>query len=364
MRRKNGFTALIITIIIFLLLLASCTAQQPAANNTANQDSGTAQGSDREPIKLTFAHYQAIGSCFDIAINEWTKQVTEASDGLITFQIFGGGSLGAAADHYDMVRSGTCDIAYSFGGIHSGIFKTYETFALPMLGFTSAVQASEAHWDYYENYGFAKEEMKNVHLLSVHSCTPYVVCTVDLKIESADDLKGHGIRVAGGPINRFFTALGAITMTVPITDIYENLEKKITEGCVIGIDGLPGYKLTDLITNVLTTGVQVGTYYTWMNIDTWNGLPDWAKDIFDEYGGMNGAIFFGEMTEEYDAKTYADLRSEGKIELNELSAEEFANWEATAMDITKTWIEELNAAGHDGQAIYDTVIQLRDKYAK
>jgi TRAP-type C4-dicarboxylate transport system substrate-binding protein len=178
---------LFLTIALLLTMVVGCSSnsssQTPAASAAQSTEPATSASSGdngsespaaetREPINLILSHYQTPGCSVDVMINDWCQKVTDATDGLVTFTIYSGGSLGAAKDHYDMVRSGTCDIAYSYYGIHAGVFKTFETFSLPMLGFQTAEQASEAAWDFYENYDYATEEMSEVHLLLVHSCSP------------------------------------------------------------------------------------------------------------------------------------------------------------------------------------------------
>ena len=325
---------------------------------------GSAQAADvkKEPITLIMSHYQSTGSVSDGIINSWCENITKASDGLIRFNIYGGGSLGAPTNHYDMVRSGACDMAYSFYGIHPGVFKSFETFSLPMLGFLNAEHASKATWDFYENYDFAKKEKEQTHLVFVFSYPPSIIATNKFKIETAADLRGKSLRIMGGPINRFFTALGASSVTVPISDIYENLSKGIMNGYLGGVDSIIGYKLYECTTNLLSTPIAAGPFYMWMNLKKWESLPDWAKDIFNEHGGMNGAVYFGKGWDEYDARTVEEIKSHN-MEINALSEAEYKNWEDIARDVTAEWIKELDDNGYDGKAIVDTIIALRDKYA-
>lgn len=360
--------ALVLAAVLVCSFCVGCGSNSQSASNStqASGNSGSASedqsAETRDPIKLTLAHYQSTDAMFDIVINEWTQMITEASDGLITFEIYGGGALGAAADHYDMVRSGTCDIAFSFYGIHTGVFKSLETFALPMLGFETGEQASEAMWDFAENYDFSTKELSQVHTLLIASSDPLIIGSAGYKVETAADLKGAALRVAGGPINNFFVALGASTATVAIGQIYENMQKGIMNGYVGGLDSMIGYNLLELCDHVMSTGIQVGPFYLWMNSTTWDNLPQWAKDIFGEYSGAWGSAYFGRRADEIDADGVDTIVAAG-IEFNELSDEEYANWEAVAQEIATEWINELNDAGYDGQTIYDTVIALRDKYA-
>ncbi len=367
--------AILFALILTLALISGCasasqtaaeagTASAAAAETQAAAVKPETPGETREPINLIFSHYQSPGTVGDNLINKWCQQITDASDGLITFEIYGGGSLGAAKDHYDMVRSGTCDIAYSFYGIHAGVFKSFETFSIPMIGFVNAEQASKAIWDFYENNDYAAKEMSSVHLLLAHSYSPCVLSTNGFKVEKAADLKGRSLRIMSGPINTFFTKLGATSMTVPISDIYENLQKGIMNGYVGGVDSILGYNLYENTTNILRTPIAAGPFYMWMNSNTWDKLPDWAKEIFSEYGGMTGAEFFGAGWDADDENTYAKIESEHSIiEINELSGEELANWQTVAGEITQDWITELNNAGYDGKTVVDTVKTLAEKYA-
>ncbi len=135
------------------------------------------------------------------------------------------------------------------------------------------------------------------------------------------------------------------------------------DGYVGGINSVIDMNLYEQTTNILTTPTQVGPFFMWMNLDTWNELPDWAKEDFNECGGMAGAEFFGSSWDANDKNVYADIEDKYNIELNELSEEEYANWIDVADEITGDWISELDGLGYDGQGIVDTITSLRDEYA-
>lgn len=376
---KKKIFALIISICLAAGLLAACSGGGSQSETTQGNDETTnaaveetTQASDdgqsaaddsREPITLTFAHYQGAGSMMDTVINDWCKEITDASDGLITFEMYGGGALGAAADHYDMVRTGTCDIAYSFFGVHTGVFKVMETLTLPMLGFATGEEAGQAFWDFYENYDFAKEELGNVHTLSIASAPPHIILTRGYAVNSPEDLKQASLRVPGGPINDFMVTLGASTTSIPISDVYENVQKDILNGGVLAEDCLVSWNLRELLTDVNETPLQSAIYYTWMNNDTWNSLPDWAKDIFDEYGGMYASRMMSAEMDEIQAQMVDDVKANDNINFNEFSDEVIEELNQVADDVTQSWIKELDDAGYDGQAIVDAVYEVRDKYA-
>ncbi|MDR3294301.1 MAG: TRAP transporter substrate-binding protein [Clostridiales Family XIII bacterium] len=350
------------TVLALLMILAACGGSS-SPESSDSSGGGSEGGYDGETIELTLSHFNPPTAISAMQLEAWAKRVEDRAEGKIKINIFPGGSLGAPQDHYNMAKEGTVDIAYTFVGINPGVFPISEGFGLPMIGFENAWQSSMAMEDMYLNNEDMQKEYADVKLMYIQSFDPAIVGTNGKKIETMEDLKGLKLRITAGPVNSFFTKLGASPVTAPVTEIYTNLEKKILDGFYADSTSLVDYKLAELSTNILDGKICAGPFIIVMNLDKWNSLPDDLKACFDAENGLVATDNCGKMWDEYTKEVYADLESQGK-EINRLSAEERARWEELAAQVAQEWIADMDGKGYDGQALYDEIIAYKDKYVQ
>lgn len=345
-----------ISVLILVLLLSLTLVLSGCAGNQTTQ-APPAEGEKKPVIELKLSHFNNPAAVSARQVEAWAKRVEERANGELKITIYPGGSLGAPADHYEMVKNGVVDIATSFLGITPGVFPVAEGIGLPMLGYESTVQASQALMDMYLNTDYMKKEFSEVQVMYLHTYDPALIGT-NKKIETMEDLKGLKLRVTGGPITSFFTKLGASPVSMPVTEMYQSLEKGVLQGYVIDSTGVPSYKLDEHSTNILDAKCFVGPFFCLMNKAKWESLPDNIKAAFEAENGMTGAINAGKLWDQDKDKVYSEL----KIPVNTLSAEERARWEAVGKEVAQEWIKDMDAKGYPGQEIYDKYIELRDKY--
>jgi TRAP-type C4-dicarboxylate transport system substrate-binding protein len=244
-----------------------------------------------EPVELTVSSIFASGSTGDILINEWMENVTAASDGAITFDFYGDGTLHPAPEALTALNSGLTDITYvgnaAFANelpISNWDDNTLQT-ELFDLAFPNANIAGlgQAIVQYGEG-NVSLPEMREkgfVPLMPMNNGPTVLSCTEPF--ETADDLAGRQTRVAGPIQQGEAEALGLTPVVVALNEQYEALQRGVVE-CVTNAAG----SVTSLgIAEIAPynafpeTGPSAGINWV-ISTSAWDELPEAAREIMLE----------------------------------------------------------------------------------
>lgn len=149
--------------------------------------------------------------------------------------------------------------------------------------------------DLYNEYIQTKYKLYNLPVVITASEAVYSI----KPIRTIDDFKGLKIRTSG--LNKmFFEELGATCVSIPMTEVTPAMERGELDACEMssfyidsksGIEDVAKYVLVGTIHQPVGVTVQI-----FINLDSWNALPDDLKQIVDyaarvsmwhafEYGG-------------------------------------------------------------------------------
>ena len=83
--------------------------------------------------------------------------------------------------------------------------------------------------------------------------------------------------------------LGAAPISSTPSNLYELLQRRTADGVIIGWFGLVGFKLHEVVSNHLITGLGSGGSFVVMNKDSYAKLPSLAKAALDKNSGYESA---------------------------------------------------------------------------
>jgi TRAP-type C4-dicarboxylate transport system substrate-binding protein len=287
------------------------------------------------------------------AIEPWTKMVSEASGGRIAFELYPAMQLGGVpADLYDQAKDGVVDIVWTILGYTPGRFPKAEAFELPFL-LTSGEASSAAFYKYVmEN---AADEVAETHVLALHTHGPGLFHSKD-PITSLEDLKGMKVRGGSRIISNMLRLLGAEPVGMPVTQTPEALSKGVIDATTVPWEVTPSLRIAELVTNhtgfTSDFGLYSQTFGMFMNMDSYNNLPDDLKAIIDENSGLELSRQFGRVMDNGDANGLA-LASKAGNNILQLDATETARWVAAAEPTYAEWYKEMEAIGVDGPALVE-----------
>lgn len=255
-------------------------------NFTAVIASESSRLEDIEKITIKYnAFIPPTHSAFKV-LNQYFNQVEEKSKGKITFDVYAGGLLLKAKESLRGLSNGTVNCAL--------ITTTYFPSYLPkvcmlsdMLLITDDASATTGtSTQLLLNSGYFDDECKKNNIFmagGLYSTKSYRIISRE-PIRSLEDIKGKKIRTAGGTWVRLAKNLGATTVSMPISEAYEGLQRGTLDGVFGSVDFLNSYSLWEVAKYVteIPIGCYCGTCALAFNLDFWEKLPKVAKKILLE----------------------------------------------------------------------------------
>lgn len=299
-------------------------------------------------------------------LEPWAKKVEAESKGRIVVELYPSMQLGGRpADLVDQVKDGVVDLIWTVIGYTPGRFPKTEAFELPFM-VTSAEATSLAFQDYYEKH--LKDELKDYHVLAVHTHGPGLIHTIGSKpVKSLDDMKGLKLRGTSKVVNQMLEAMGASAIGMPVTAVPESLSKSVIDGTVVPWEVTPSIKIAELAPNHTQFsgkyGLYTGTFLFAMNKDSYDAMPADLKKIVDANSGKELARLFGQAMDAGDKRGLELANKAGNTTIT-LDEAETAKWKAQGEAVTKKWIADMDAKGLNGTGLYKDAVDLIAQYSK
>ncbi|WP_238379771.1 TRAP transporter substrate-binding protein [Celeribacter ethanolicus] len=292
----------------------------------------------------------------------WAKEISDASNGAIEFQMFPSMQLGGKPPQLaDQARQGIADISWTLPVYTPDRFPVAETFALPFM-VTNAEKTSVAMDQLMQEFG--QNEYKGLKPLAFHTHDGGKFHTRGQKINTVEDLKGLKLRAPNQATGEMLTLMGAETVFFPVTEMVVGLSNGVIDGCCLPYEVVPAFKLQELtsVTNEPEAGgrgVYCNTFALVMNERKYEGLSDDLRKVIDDHSGPDLSRRLGAQFDEFEAFGRSVVEKQGN-EIHTIPAAEIEKWREMAQPIYDTWIEKLNKAGHDGAAIVARANELLD----
>jgi len=234
----------------------------------------------------------------------WAEKVRERTNGEIDFDVFLGGVLLGGRASLTGTADGVAQVAY-----HAG---TYTPSELPITNIISELAfltdnfyalAAAATIMGFDHPAMLEEYKKNGVVFGGGYGTPiyYLIC--NKPITTVEDVVGKRVRMPGGIWDRWGTAMGAVSVNVPSSEIYTGLDRGTLDCGVNPLDSLLSRSYWDVAKYVPL--VPLGSYYSgpmWAyNIEFWQSLTDEQRAILLEESArafVRSAILYLNNTEE------------------------------------------------------------------
>jgi len=289
----------ILAICMVLAVILSLAACNGGGNNNDNEGSPEANGApddnnvpeqggtevspyaDLEAVELVFAEAGIETSERFLGMKEVADYVSEKSGGKLSFQLYGNAVMGSNEEILAAVMAG--EIAATStdpGAIISGklalfdaprIFSDMDVMDIVCREDSSFLELTEAAME--------EANLKMVYL----SPANYSVLATTKEVTSIDDIKGMIIRVAGNPMFvQFWEALGASTVTIPLSEVYIALQNGVCNGVVMPFDRINEYKIYEVADYLILTNHVLSKQSVIFNLDVWNSLAPAYQDLILE----------------------------------------------------------------------------------
>lgn len=214
----------------------------------------------------------------------FAKQIEEKTGGKIRVRFFWQGSLFSFGELLSAAKSNAIDVA--------SIVPTYHPSEWPMMGLVNSLPlvwndpliAMKTQAYLIQNNQAIKDELKRNGLTPIllHGLPPYrLQCTTPVK--TIADLKGKRIRTFGDWPPYVMEQLGAVPVNIPLTQIYEGLQKGTLDCAYNPIENAGFLKIAEVAKYWSDVNFgAIAAYSTFMNTERYNALPESLKKIMKE----------------------------------------------------------------------------------
>lgn len=341
-------------------VLSACGSDSEPADSASG---GSDWLADLEPIALTVAETNAPGTPNADAWETFEAEVTEATDGKVTFENFFSSSLLAGTATVDGIGSGVADLGT--------VVPTYYPTELPVTNWLATLGAADfdsslqsvlagsaaSYVDYFASPEIAEEfSSHNIRVLAAQASLPYdMLC--NKPFESPEDASGLRSRSSGELFTGGLEALGVAPVSTEFGEIYESLQRGVMDCLLMNGPVYVDMGLTEVAQHYVPLQMpqlQANTYT--INLDVWESFPPELQQVFHDAsaiipatvaeGNLAGQAAFAEL----EGVTYHDAE-----EMNEILRDHYEG-------VIDAMPESAPPAVEDPQAYVDSYLERLEEW--
>jgi TRAP-type C4-dicarboxylate transport system substrate-binding protein len=308
---------------------------------------GSAQGRElRVADSFPAGHYLV-----RLLLKPWMEDVTNRTNGAVTFSYFPNQQLGKAADLLRMTQAAVVDIGYIAPSYASDKMPLSEVAQLPGM-FDTACEGTLAYWKVARSGLVQKFDSapNKIRLLIEVALPPYHIFTVRQTIQADKDVQGLKLRTTGGAQDLTLRSIGAVPVRMAAPDAYESLSRGTLDGLLFPVESVISYGLDKLVKHA-TDGTGFGSFVVAFSInqDVWNSLsPDVQKAMNDAAEELEPKMCREVDEEESQARKRLE---ESGVKFDPLPAEARQTFKGLLKGVGTTWAAGLDGRGKDGTAV-------------
>ena len=280
-------------------------------------------------------------------LTPWAKEVEQKSGGKLTIRLFPSMQLGGKPPElYRQMVQGIADIVFTLPGYTSGDFPMMSLTELPGTAASAddGTRKLWAHMDYF------KEEYKDAKILMLWNSDNAGYMTRSKPIRKIADVKGLRLRSPSAAQAAQIEHLGGIGVSMPVTQIYNSIERGTVDGTQIPLSAMLDFKLLEVVKH-LTVNAPLGRspFLVSMQRKKYESLPADLRKIIDDTTGLQLSL---KGSEAYDKKNQLALAAAKKErDVYELSDKEHQEWLAYFAPLVKREAARVDQRGLPGSKL-------------
>lgn len=317
-----------------------------------------------DPITIRYAHFGANRGGMGDNMNWFKNQLETRSNGDIRLDIHWGGSLGAPADVPRVVGAGLADMGTIVSSYTPGLLDLYEV-GNQLVGPSNLWVAQQAIYELATTNDAVKQQFAKNNLEYIgnfNAGAVQLICKAPLT--SLDQLKDLKIRT-GGPYTDVLKRMGATTIAMPQTEVYQALSTGLVDCNQIyhlAIEGFRQYEVAKYVVE-LDFGL-VMAYGIIMNKDLWGDLTEDQRKLIREVADdLNARVVSDHLARVGSAKTkLSSDEKEYQVIYSAPPAGMLDQIKKHGASLADEWIESVNAKGLPAREVADEYQALIEKY--
>jgi len=216
----------------------------------------------------------------------WGKEVEQKSGGKLKVAYFPSMQLGGTPPQlYRQMVQGIADAVFTLPGYTSSDFPMMSLTELPGTAI-SAHDGTTKLWQKL-NEKYFDQEFKDAKMLMLWNSDNAGFMTREKPIKKIADVKGLRLRAPSAAQAAQIEHLGGIGVSMPVTQIYNGIERGTIDGTQIPLSAMIDFKLIEVVKH-LTVNTPLGRspFIVSMNRKRYEGLPAELRKIIDDTTGL------------------------------------------------------------------------------
>jgi TRAP-type C4-dicarboxylate transport system substrate-binding protein len=160
-------------------------------------------------------------------------------------------------------------------------------------------------------------------------------------------------------VGKTLEILGAKPVSMPSSETYMAMQRKVVDGSIQYAASIPGYKLEEVTDYFTVVSVSVSSVYWIMNPKSWDSLPPDIQQIFMDVSVRCTNLAAYWYQDKYDSGI--EVMKKAGVKIIYLSPEELGKLRAKAMPVWDDWLEKMEKKGLPGKKVMALFKQLLAK---
>ncbi len=299
-------------------------------------------------ITLRHSHFAPASHPMSKAVGDkWVEMVEKESNGKLVIKRFYSSVLHGARDGFKATVNDITDFTPAYVDYQPGSFHLLHVLDLP-FAFPNAMVAAKVAEDLYPKYFKKEYEAMGVLLANLNANGSYNIFS-HKPITKLEEMKGMKVRSAGGVSSDILKSLGAVPVSVPVTDAYNAFQRGVVDGVSLYNTGAVGYRIDELAQDMTELGLNNPSNAWAFNKKTWDALPPEVRRFM--YGMQRRlSMMYGIEFDRQDIlsrKKFVDLG----MKIHTLAPQELARWKAAIDPLWEKFITDNEAEGRPARAL-------------
>lgn len=300
------------------------------------------------------------------ALQYFADQLKEKSGGDMSLDIHWGGALLKYSAILGGVSSGTADMGTVLAAYAPQKMRALSVGDIPVpesdpwVGMRAMYELMTTNQQLQQ--AFADNDV--VYVTNYTTTPMQFECTEDVRLETVEDFEGERVR-ASAIYAKILDDVGANLVNFTYSEVYQALDTGLVSCSGGYLYAMKAFKTPEVTSSVaLMNWGQISGFAMVMNKWTWDDLSDDQQKMIRQVGSdmidFYAQAVISESQEVIEKLPTGELGN--KVEVIEWSDEERAKLFEQSDKHIQAWIEDMNKAGFDGQAIWDEYQGLLEKY--
>ncbi len=303
---------------------------------------GAAAGAPAQELRLS-TFVPPVHVIYREILTPWAAEVAQATNGEVKVTLYPSMQLGGKPPElFRQVKEGVVDLVFTLPGYTSPAFPRTQMIELPGLK-PDGVAATNMMWDLLDPY--LLPEYEGTQVIALWGAEDAGLISRAKPIRSLDDLKGMRMRAPSAAQARQLEVMGAVPVAMPITEVYQSLERGVIDGAMLPASTITDFRLGEVGRAWTIAGPLFGrsSFLVAMNKKKYDALSPAARAAIDRASGRALSLKATEVYMKRASEGVASMR--GKGEVVEFGAAEQRRIAELLRPIIADWIKDSEAKG-------------------